>query len=457
MNISELNLVLQEGEGLTIEFKESFSSKIDRDIVAFANSRGGYILLGIKDDTHEIVGEKLTNELKAKINDLARNCDPAINVSDIQQINNVVAIRIDESREKPHGCSAGYYRRLDGGTQKMNQKELKLILKQYDQRIPYEEEVCKSVSFDNISEEKIKKFLYDAGIKIDVFNSPDILHSLNLMKGDEINNAGVLFFATHPKKYIFHCETILAAFKGMDGVNIYDRINVQDNLLAQFDQAILFLTKHLNVRSEIVGIKRHDLCEIPMEALREAVANAIIHRDYSMRGTSIIVEVHEDRVSISNPGGIPDGMDIDDIKQRSIRRNELIADLFARVNQAERMASGIKRIMKFVAEAGLPAPIIKTDSFFEITFMRDAKFKVNPISASAHTNSTDFVGNLSTRQQEILEILGNKKLPPDEIISHLTKVVSPRTLRRDLQTLKEMGLVDFEGAEGWARRWFVKK
>lgn len=132
----------------------------------------------------------------------------------------------------------------------------------------------------------------------------------------------------------------------------------------------------------------------------------------------------------------------------------LIADLFARANQAERMASGIKRIMKFVAEAEPPTPIIKSDLFFEIIFTRDPKFKVGP---SSDASDTSLENGFTSRQIEILEVLKGKKLAPDEIINRLSKQVSPRTLRRDLQALNEQDLIDAEGAKGWARRWFLKK
>jgi len=135
----------------------------------------------------------------------------------------------------------------------------------------------------------------------------------------------------------------------------------------------------------------------------------------------------------------------------------LIADLFARANQAERMASGIKRIIRLVAEAGLPAPIIKSDLFFEIVFNRDPKFKVGPTSDTSDKSLEALEDDLTTRQTEILEILKSKKLAPDEIINQLSNKVSARTLRRDLQILNEQGLIDAEGAEGWARRWFLKK
>ena len=128
MDKEELDLLLKEGEGLTVEFKEKFTPKIDEDVVAFANTRGGKILLGVSDHS-QIVGQKLTNELKARIIDLARHCHPSIPVS-VQSVGQVVAITVQEGDEKPYSCSSGYYRRLDAVSQKMTQAEIRAIFRE---------------------------------------------------------------------------------------------------------------------------------------------------------------------------------------------------------------------------------------------------------------------------------------------------------------------------------------
>ncbi|MBI3308689.1 MAG: ATP-binding protein [Candidatus Melainabacteria bacterium] len=122
MNLRLLNLLIKEGEGLTTEFKEHFTSRIDQDIVAFANSKGGKILLGVSDDG-SISGEKLANHLRSQIISLGRNCDPSISLS-IKQVGTIVLVEVPEGDEKPYSCSSGYFKRLDAVTQKMSKKEL---------------------------------------------------------------------------------------------------------------------------------------------------------------------------------------------------------------------------------------------------------------------------------------------------------------------------------------------
>jgi ATP-dependent DNA helicase RecG len=100
MKRSDLLLLIEEGEGLTVEFKEKYTSKIVQDIVAFANSRGGKILLGVSYDG-KIKGEKLTGQLKAEIFSLGRNCDPKIEVS-VKQLEDVIVVTIEEGSDKPY-------------------------------------------------------------------------------------------------------------------------------------------------------------------------------------------------------------------------------------------------------------------------------------------------------------------------------------------------------------------
>jgi len=371
MKPEELHLMIREGEGLTVEFKEKYSSKIDRDIVAFSNTKGGCILLGVADNK-SISGETLTNKIKAEITDIARKCEPHIHIKKISQVEKIVVVEVEEGEEKPYSCSSGYFRRLDAVTQKMTQKEIHLLFKDMN-IISFEERLNKDITFDGISKEKIKSFFKEAGIAIGGEISPhDVLSSLNLSKGLSVKNAGVLCFAKEPRRSILQCQMTLVAFKGTDRVNIYDRKDIQDDLMTQYKEAVVFLEKHLNVRSEIRGFSRTDIFDTPLEALREAVANAIIHRDYSMQGTSIMVEVHEDRVVVSNPGGLPEGISPRTLGKTtiSVRRNELIADMFARMGKVERVGTGIQRMNDLMKKSGLPQPKIESDSFFIITFQR---------------------------------------------------------------------------------------
>ena len=439
MKQKDLKLIIKEGEGLTVEFKEKYTPKIDRDLVALANTRGRFVFLGVNDEG-QVIGEKLTNRMKADILSLARNCEPHITIPKISQISKVVVIEVSEGDEKPYSCSSGYFRRLDAVTQKMTHKEVGLLFKNANV-ISFEERLCRDVSWNDISREKIKTFFKEAGISTGEINPQDILASLNLATKDGIKNAGVLFFAREPRRHIGQCETILVSFKGTKRLDIIDRKDVQDDLWTQYQEAMIFLKRHLSVRTEIKGLDRKDFYEIPLEALREAVANAIIHRDYSVRGTSIMVEVYDDRVIIKNPGGFPAGMSQDKLGDLSVRRNELIADIFARMHRVERIGSGFKRIRESMASAGLPFPKISSNGFFFIEFERSKKTGAKRIGLGEKLGV-----KLGENEAEILRILAENKNTTSKQLSVIIGI-STTAVENNIAKLKKKGILNRIGPD----------
>lgn len=437
MNLEKLKLLIKEGESLTVEFKEKFTPKIDRDLVAFANTKGGVIILGVKDDG-KIIGEKLTNKLKAEILDIARNCDPEIVIKSIKQLDKVISIEVSEGEEKPYSSSSGFYRRLDAVTQKMTQKEVRLFFRETES-YPFEALVCKDLSQKDIMLSKVKTFLKETGasVKVTKANLSMVLSSLGVMEKNKINYAGALMFASNIKKYVYHAESILGAFKGKNNTHIYDRNDVRDDLLIQFDQAITFLMKHLNIRSEIRGVQRYDIYEIPIDALREAVVNAIVHRDYSVRGTSIYVRVFDDRVEIENPGTLPSGVTVKNLGGSSFRRNPIIADLFHRMGKVERMGSGIKKMRSLMQEAGLKEPVFEAGFFFRATFYRDSKYS---LKQGMDTVEKTVVNTVEKTVVKIIALIrDNPKITQRELMS--VTGLTRRGIEWNLKKLKEDGII----------------
>jgi ATP-dependent DNA helicase RecG len=139
------------------------------------------LLLGVA-DSGKIVGEKLTNKMKAEINALARNCDPQINIKSIQQIGEVVVLEIAEGEEKPYSSSSGYYCRLDAVTQKMTQKEVNMRFRE-NNNFYFESSPCNNMTIQNISLAKVKTFLQETGTsyKVNRTNLPLVLSSLRVI------------------------------------------------------------------------------------------------------------------------------------------------------------------------------------------------------------------------------------------------------------------------------------
>ncbi len=327
--------------------------------------------------------------MKAEISCLARNCDPHISLMGISKIGEVVAIEVPEGAEKPYSCSSGYFRRLDGMTQKMTQKEVRLMFRTAADTL-FESLPCPGFTFGDIRLSKVQAFLKEAGtaLKVTHANMPAFLSSLGICRYGAVTNAGALLFASDINKFIPQSEIIMGAFKGTERTYIYDRKDSRADLLTQFNEAIEFIQKHINVCSEIRGLDRFDIYELPLDALREAVVNAIVHRDYSMRGTSVYISVYDDRVDISNPRGLLPGLTPGSFGKESVRRNPVIADLFHRMGKVERMGTGIRRMKDLMRAAGLEAPEFTSDSFFHAIFHRSPEFSLKEVVAPAAQKTT---------------------------------------------------------------------
>jgi ATP-dependent DNA helicase RecG len=268
---------------------------------------------------------------------------------------------------------------------------------------------------------------------------PDFLRSLKVADETRVKNAGILFFAKDAYDHLHQAQMTLLAFKGRDRLHIYDRRDVGDDLLTQFTEAVAFLTKHLNVRSEIRGVNREDIYEIPLEVLREALVNALMHRDYSITGTQVSVEVFDDRVEIVNPGGLPKGLSILELGTVFIRRNELIADLFFRLHKVERIGMGIQKMKEAMVAAGLREPTFEPNGFFRAIFQRSPEFALKAgISRATEAGKNAAQKATQKTAQKILAIIGQRpEITRQELGMELG--ITDSVVKYHLKKLQEQG------------------
>mgnify|MGYP006302086445 CR=1 FL=1 len=213
---------------------------------------------------------------------------------------------------------------------------------------------------------------------------------------------------------------------------------MRDDLLTQFNEAVAFLKRHLNIRSEIRGVNREDIYEIPLEVLREAVVNALMHRDYNITGTQISVEVYDDRVEIVNPGGLPRGLSIRDLGTVSIRRNQIIADIFSRMGKVERIGMGIRKMKEAMLAAGLREPTFEPDGFFRAIFHRSPEFALKELNQDTAQKTAR-----KTTQKTAQKIVSLIKQRPDITRKELANAVgiSDSGVKYHLKKMQDKGVL----------------
>ena len=369
MNKNELKLLISQGEGYNLEFKENYSENLGREICAFANAIGGKIIIGISDKGQK-TGFKSSNRIKSEIQDIARKSDPSIRI-EIENIDiDILIINVFAGQEKPYSYGGKFFIREGANTQQLTREEIRTFF-QKEGRILFDEMPNKNFNlkkdFDNL---KFNKFLAKAGIS-KVAGKKVILENLGLLKDGYIKNSGILLFARKVTRFFINATITCCIFKGESKVEILDRKEFDSDIYSNYENAILYLQKNLKTRYIIKNAgPRKEVLEIPEEVLREAVLNAILHRDYFEKGACIMVEIYSDRVEISNPGGLAAGLKPEDFGKKSLSRNPLLFGLVHRLGLVEKVGSGIERMRLTMKKDGLKEPDFEYRTFFTVILRR---------------------------------------------------------------------------------------
>ena len=432
MNLKELDFVLKAGEGQFIEFKEKFSG-LEKEIVAFANASGGKIFIGISDNS-KVKGIEITNKLKSKIQDIANNCDPDINIK-LEEFENVLIIHVPEGKNKPYSCKEGFYLRMGPNSQKMKRDEIIDLITSVNTRTfdsLFNKRFDFKKDFDN---DKFKNYLDRAELSR-VISKESILQELGVMD-EKLNNAGILFFAKKPQKFYQQSVYTVVVFRDKEGADVIERKEIEGSLVEIVDQVMKFIEFYVKVAYKFTGKpERKNIYQYPKEAIREAIINSVMHKDYFETGHNNILKIFPGRLQIENIWKKPKNFELG---KTVFRRNPIIANLFSKIHFGEKLGSGFARIKEYCKKEKAPLPEIKfTDTHFYIVF------KQNPEYLGLAKNKKGEFVDINERQKNAVNYLkkNNMIVIRDYIqINH----VSDKTARRDLRDLVEKGLLIKEG------------
>jgi ATP-dependent DNA helicase RecG len=438
MKSEELEILLQEGEGTMLEYKESLSNSFARELVALANTLGGRILVGVRDD-RSVSGVKDSNELRARIQDIARNCDPPVQVL-VEPVGKVVVVTVRESNAKPVQCRDGFFWRQGAVTQKLSRNELCDFLRS-EGVIRFDLTVNPRFQYPgDFDQDK-----FNAWIKLsNITGKPrteDVLANIDVAErsGGKLlfRNAGVLFFAKNVRRFFNQAYVTCLLAKGTDKVDILDRKDFDGGVVADIEDAMRFIERNTRTAYRIERLRRENIPEYPMKALREAITNAVMHRDWFVEGANVFVEIYMDRIEVISPGGLPKGMTLYDLGRKSIRRNALIADLLHRIDFIEKAGTGIRRIRTDVREHGCPEPAFENNGFFTVIFYPNPHVRsgVETDQAPAGARSGPGQGPVGAQSLRILKALQQEPLGMKELLAVLGLKTKTGALKR---TVNEM-------------------
>ena len=374
MSEGEVVKLITSGETEAVEFKESPNAAFYKTISAFTNTKGGTILLGVNNKGN-IVGiepsskflEDLTNRIVNKL-----SLYPGIETMDIGD-KRLIAVKVARSGY-PASYEGRYYERVGNTTREMSPEKLRALLlrgKTWDS-------LTGDFPLEQIDTETVHRFAHLAvernrlaGVSLD--EPPEIiLEKLELMVNGRLTNGAILLFGKNPQKHFINLCVRIGRFK--TETTIIDDKWVKGSLFQQFDETLNVLRQHIGVRYEIKRIERKDIWDYPIPALREAVLNALIHRDYFNIANFTAIKVYDDHIWFSNPGGLPEGITVEQLKKphQSYLRNPLIAKVFYLAGYIEQYGSGTVRMVEWMKGAGLPEPEYKEElGGFSVYFYKD--------------------------------------------------------------------------------------
>lgn len=378
-NLADL---LRQHEGKTLEFKRDLSSpdKVMRTLVAFANGAGGTLLIGVEDGTRKVRGlldvakteEQLANFISDRIEPRLL---PEIHIIPFRKTH-VLAVEVFPSPSRPHyvkaiGYPAGVYVRV-GSTNRQADAAAVAELQRIVRGRSYDEEPMPELNSEAL----------DFRVASECFASlrrlrKQDLRSLQLLISHQQREVptvgGVLLFGVNRLEYFPDAWLRAGYFEGADKSVILDSANITTSPVLAVEEAIRFVQRNTRRAVEVKGIRHREVWEFPVVALREAITNALVHADYAQRGAPLRLAIFRDRIEIENPGNLPPGLTIEDLRRGvSKLRNRVIGRVFHELELIEQWGSGIQRMFAACRAAGLPEPVLEEiGSGFRVTFHRE--------------------------------------------------------------------------------------
>jgi ATP-dependent DNA helicase RecG len=443
--------LIKTGESETVEFKEKFDERCIETLVSFANTRGGVIFIGVS-DKNNIKGINIGKEtINQWVNQISLSTEPRL-IPDIEKMEidgkTVIAVQIKEYPIKPVSTKGRCFKRVDSSNRTMTTQEITQMYL-HSTGLSWDKYPAQNANLEDVDIERVKRYIQKAketGRK-KIAEDEDlvqVLEKMNLITKGQPTWAAVLLFCKEPQKIISQAAIHCGRFK--EGNIVIDDRMITGTLFEQIDEGMDFIHKNINVEFVMTGRPERDqIWDYPLEALREALINAVCHRDYTIL-SHIEIRIYEDRLVIWSPGHLPFGITLEELYKphSSTLRNKGLAEVFYDTELIEQWGSGIDKIQKYCLNAGLPEPIFEEYQGFQVVFRKDIY-------------NEDYLRSLNLNERQIKAVMYVKKKGKitnkeyQEICS-----ISKRTASRDMAEMVLSGLFEQIGTTGTGTAYVLR-
>lgn len=461
MTAEQIAKMAAAGESETVEFKSTTGTRraATKTVCAMLNQQGGQVLFGVTPEGRVVgqhVSERTIEEVSAELARIDPPAFPAIERMPVDGGREVIAVSVSRGPAGPYMYRGSAYRRIGSTTVEMlADKYRRLLFERMHSERRWENQPADGWTVADMDIVEIRNTVAEA-VRSGRLDEPgsrdpeDLLRGLGLLRGGVLFRAAAVLFGKTERleSEMPQCLLRVARFRGLDRSEFLDNRQFNGNAFTLLANAERFLRDTLPIASrfEAGRMARIDEPLYPPLATREALANALCHRDYAMGGGSIGLAVYDDRLEVTSTGPLHFGLTPSDLFDPHESRpwNPLIARIFYRRGIIEEWGRGTIKMAELATSAGLPRP--------EIEERRDCvtvRFRPAGVVLSGQRDK-----DLVERKEAILTMLDQAEngLALREIVANLTPDVSARQARRALAALRNLGLAEPTG-RGMAARW----
>lgn len=442
--------LLRRGIGLQLEvMPEPSAERLAETLVAFANSDGGTVLLGV-DDQGQISGGLLRDDAESLLRAALSRCRPLMR-TEWQQFEDraglAVAIMVPRSSELHSLADGRVLVRTHHGNEPLDGAKISQLAATKASG-DFELETVPGATYADLDEEVIQDYLHRRTVRLgrDLGQTEqELLRAIGaLTPQGEVTVAGMLLFGKDPEFFIPQSGVVYVRFSGTDprsvgGLPGYTRrADVNGALARVIEETWAILMTELRAEAVVRGLKREDHYLYPHFAVREALVNAVCHRDYRLTGKRVEIRQFDDRLEIHSPGGLPGYITLDNIVEEHFSRNPRLVNGLFEWGYIEQLGLGIDRMIADMIESGHPAPEFKATPYSFTVILRRGQ---RPPGPGMQRPVPEWARHLNERQIQAIQYLQQYGRITNREYQELCPNLSPETLRLDLADLVNQGLI----------------